>query len=109
MKIYFYDKKGSEPARWMHSDGKLYTSRLRLYVNISQYYEEKEFPDEYMCIKCNTTKPITHFHKQRGSKLGIKKWCKDCIRIRDYKKLNTWEGYIRKKIVASWSAHKKKK
>jgi len=61
-------------------------------------------PDTYECKGCQRILPSSEYHRQR-SKLGIKKRCKSCIKERDYARYNDWPGYIRKKIVASWSAH----
>jgi hypothetical protein len=68
---------------------------------------ESVIPDLYTCKGCKKTLPSSEYHKQR-CKRGIKSHCKACIKKRDYARYNKWPGYIRKKVVASWSSHRNK-
>ena len=38
------------------------------------------------CNKCNITKPLIEFHKQKNSKDGLKSHCKECIK--EYQQIN---------------------
>jgi len=66
-----------------------------------------EIPDFHRCKGCQKTLPSSEYHKQRCKK-GIKSHCKSCIKKRDYSRYNKWPGYIRKKVVVSWSSHNNK-
>ena len=57
------------------------------------------------CCKCKQFLDTSFFNKQSGTKLGLNTTCKTCVKERDYKKYNQWPGYIRKKVVNSWSSH----
>ena len=51
---------------------------------------------EKICKKCNISKKITEFYKQKKGKFGVKPECKDCIKI--YNNLNSeYQANYRKK------------
>ena len=66
-------------------------------------------PEKKECIVCNIVLPSMSFHKDNTTKCGLKGACKTCVKTRDYARYNTWEGYIQKKVVASWRAHRNEK
>lgn len=60
---------------------------------------------EKSCIVCNKILSIKKFNVDNSVNIGLKGACKDCVKERDYAKINTWDGQIRKKVIASWSSH----
>lgn len=79
-----------------------------------------------VCSKCGKEKPISHFHKSKLGKLGVRKDCKECVgkrlkkhredNLEEYtvketlkrnKERNTLEGRIRKMYHAAKSRAKK--
>lgn len=63
---------------------------------------------ELKCKGCELTLPVSEFHKQKSS-VGYKSKCKSCIRVKDTRRLNTWPSYVKKKVAASFKAHKNDK
>ena len=52
------------------------------------------------CTKCNTEKPLSHFHKYKRSKDGVRTKCKDCRKEEynlnsEYKKRQARENYLK--------------
>lgn len=93
----FHDKMCSWTAKGTTCTERREEMRLR-------NYDATKIPGTYCCKGCKKTLPSSQFHKQK-SKLGIKTFCKSCIKERDYKRYNAWPGYIRKKVVVSWKSH----
>ena len=57
------------------------------------------------CIICKKHLPASQFNVDNTVKTGLKGSCKACVKERDYKRYHTWDGYIQKKVVASWKSH----
>lgn len=70
-----------------------------------EFLKKITIPEEKSCNVCNEIKPSIDFDKDNTVKCGLKASCKQCVKERDYKKYNSWEGYVQKKVVASWSSH----
>jgi hypothetical protein len=74
-----------------------------------EYKEELKskikIPKEKECKICERVLPASSFNKDNTVYCGLKSGCKTCVRERDYARISSWKGYVRKKIVASWSAH----
>jgi len=43
------------------------------------------YPTQKHCNKCNTTKSIENFNKNKSSKDGFSHWCKHCYKEKYYK------------------------
>jgi hypothetical protein len=65
----------------------------------------KETPDIIKCRECKENKPYTLFDVDNTVLSGRKTVCKVCISVRERNRNSTWEGLIRKKVVASWTNH----
>lgn len=80
-------------------------------VRRENFRQKNQYPisiTEQVCKTCNVLQPVSEYHRDKTVLNGVKSSCKNCIKERDYARYNTWEGYTRKKIVASWSAHHNK-
>lgn len=74
-------------------------------VKTSHANLQKDVPDMIKCRECSEQKPHALFDVDNTVSSGRKAVCKVCISVRERNRNSTWEGLIRKKVVASWTNH----
>jgi hypothetical protein len=74
-------------------------------VKRTEFRKKIQIPETLQCVECKKVKHNSEYDRDNTIYIGLKRKCKQCISIIEKQRNCTWEALVRKRVIASWTAH----